>query len=293
MNKALTDLVLPFLEKLGVDTVTKRMRLLRKVDNYLEQDREHFVEIENPEDPPFTSTPENGLVGKLAPLAQRMQVEEDEHHMECITETVSVMVTTGGNTLLLYSIERAHLSKADNDWSFRFPTYRLVEPGLFLEGLEAHSPEKLRPIATDLSWEAYCMVFYAYERITRHLHPSYVPHKTERAMLVLKHTTEETYTVKDTVYRGRLVPLAIDADSALLMEEDSGINQTTQLCLLVTDRDARYLIETTTVHPPSKDLPGGNDPLDILTPPQAPQVTEVYQEIALENISTQFFALYN
>ncbi|MBR4864378.1 MAG: hypothetical protein IKU07_07370 [Oscillospiraceae bacterium] len=293
MRKALTDLLYPLYDKLGLDTVTEKMRMLRKVNKYLEQDREHFVEIESPEDPPFISDPERGLIGKLAPVAQRQTIDEDDFHMESVTETVSVMVTNDNQLLLLYSIERAYLSKTEDEWSFRFPTYRTLEPDLPTDGLEVCSPEFLRPIADAHYWDAYCKAFYAFERLTRHMHPTYVPHKTERAMIVLKHANNETLFAGDMVFHGKVVPLAIGSDPVVIRDDEGETKQSEQLCLLVEDQDVRYLMKTITAYTPAKKTPYGNDPLDIFDLPEETQTKETYREIHLEEIDMQLLSLYN
>lgn len=293
MRKALTDLIFPIYTQLGLNTVSEKGRLLRKVMRYLEQDREHFVEIEDPEDAPFSPDSEQGIIGKLAPLAQRETTDEDELHREDITETLFVMVTADKQPLLLHSVERTFLSKETGERSYRFPTFRILEQGLSPDGLVPQDPEAICPIATEHSWNVYCMAFYAFDRLTRHLHPSKVPHKTERAMVVLKHTEKESVPLNDTVYCGKLLPLAIEAEITPLQAEDGETTTVDHLLLLVTEDHAYYVLKTVTTYTAYKKTPLDDAPLDTLFQPDSPEVKTFYKMLDLNDIAKPMFALYN
>ena len=293
MRKALTDLLFPLWEKAEITTTKEKLQLLRKVIKYIEQDREHFIELESPDAPPFLSEPENGIIGKLVPVAQRVTTDEDQFHRENIAETLSVMVANGGAPVLLYSTERAHFDKHDEEWSFRYPTYHVVESDLTMDDLTPGEPTTFRPVASDFTWQVYCMLFHGFARLTPNLHPTYVPHKTEHAMLTLHYAEMEAVTIDETVYYGKLIPMAIAAEPSTQYGENGETTIQQKLYLLVTREEAHYVIKTETTYVPYKDLPGGNDPLDILAQSEPAQISATYQIIALESIDTRMFPLYN
>ncbi len=290
MKKELMDILYPLYEKMGIRTVAEKMELTRGIDRYLQRDREHFVELEEPEDSPFFSTPERGFVCNLVPLAHATRYRKGGLHR--VEETICLVVTNLDPPCLVHSTAEVHMQEKGEAQSFRFPVYRLFPADGQVEGMKPDQPQEIRPIATDLDGKVYCMLFYAFERVTRKLSELYVPHKTERAMFILNHIGPKTVIIENEKVSGKLLPIAIQWDAAVTREPKREVRVREEAMLFVTETDARYVMKKKTQIRNISAAPFGSDP-DGYIPEDEAENFDTYRYIALEDIDTNLSAHYN
>ncbi len=293
MTKRLIDLLQPLYAQLGITSVGAKMQFTREIEKYLQDDREHFVVLEHEDEPAYLSDPANGLVCKMAPVARRVSLDTDSFFAEEMQETLSVMLAYDGKPRLIYSVEKTPHRGNVEEQMFRFPSHFPMMPDFIMKGMEAYSPQDLRPVATELDRKVFCMAFHAFAHLTPHLHPSCVPHKTECAMFALKHISPESVTIDNKMITGKLLPLAAEGNGVTTHENNCAVCVTKYLQLLVTNDDARYVIKTKTVRTPYDTIPVDDDPLDFLTEAEDKSEAEaVYQYIELENIEKTLITHY-
>lgn len=257
--------------------------LVRQAARYLSVDREHFIELSNPEDPDPGAKIERGWVCRLVPLAQQVISNQrtDCTRKYCLT---LYLLAAGKVALYVLGCSLQTLYSIDRQNSYDFPTYRVTDLQSVPKTLTVLPPDQIRPVATDRQRDHYGNIFVAFAKFVRDLPLNYIPHNTERAMWQLEHAQEVTLKVSGQACTGRLVPLARGGYTEFEVRPGLIRKSITEFCFMVTPTESFYL-----VHLRSRYLTCTKDGSE----PCILKEHDTYSRIELDEIHTPLQPLYN
>jgi hypothetical protein len=229
--------------QLGVNSVRELDARAREAWEYLCKDREHYNEVVDADTPEYCITANDGVICKLIPLAREIIQDQEKDHLREHTAIFSLMVSDSGNRFV-YSYCYAKLYQEPSQNSYSYPVYRYAELKDIRKGLRIFPPQEIRPAATELEWESYCMMFAAFAQLDRSQTINTIPHKTERAMQAYAYALPQELTITGRSYLGKLVPLAWEESMWEQMREDHRYSYRKELCLLVTPEKPYYVLKT-------------------------------------------------
>lgn len=228
--------------RLGMQDVTQIQEWIREAMEYLELDREHYIEPGEPDTPEYRITEKNGIICKLIPLAREVTRQQERDYFRVQTTVLSLSVTENN---VRYVTETSHAKLHDdpvmNSWTY--PVCRFVDLADIDTALQLLSPRQIRPVATVEDWKIYTMIFAVFDRCCPDRPANTVPHKTERAMIAVSKTLPEQLQVDGETVTGKVIPLAA-GQSHEEMREDHRHSYASELCILVGKDNPRYLLKT-------------------------------------------------
>lgn len=247
--------------RLGINNVWELDARSKEALEYLDADREHYIEVADPDTPEYLITTNFGVICKLIPLAREIIRDQKKDYVQEHTTVFSLMLSDSGNHYV-YSDSYAKLYANASQNSYSYPVYRYTELENVPEGLQLCSPQEIRPAASALDREAYAMMFTAFAHLNQSDDSNSIPHKTERAMQVYTRTPPQELTVAGNNYSGKLVPLAWEESMWEQPRKDHRYSYRKELCLLITQEKPYYILKTHhTYHYFRKviydDVPGG------------------------------------
>lgn len=268
--------------QLGINSLYEIEPRIQEALDYLSRDREHYIEAAESDEPEYMITIHNGLICKLIPLAREIIRDQEQDHVREHTAVLSLMVTDEA-VRYVYAHSYAKLYADSKRNSYTFPAYRYARLEDIRKTLQIASPQEIRPVFTDRNWEIYGMMFAAFDRFGWDLPINYIPHKTERAMMMAEHAIPEELTVDGKAISGKVIPLAV---GGLLEElrEDHRYERSDELCLLITEDTQQYLMKTRHAYHYFRkvicdDVPGGCG-----YEPTEDKQEITYQFVAIEDI---------
>lgn len=247
--------------RFGVKGVRELEARTKEALEYLDADREHYIEVVDSDTPEYYITTKNGVICKLIPLAREIVRDQEKDHIREYTVIFSLMLSDTGNRYVYsYSYVRLYPDPSRNGYSN--PVYRYTQLGDIPKTLQVFSPHQIRPVATKLEWEAYGMMFAAFAQLDQGGDIHRIPHKTERAMLAYTHILPQELTIAGKYYSGKLVPLAWEQSSWEELREDHRYSYRKELCLLITSEKPYYVLKTRHTYDYFRkviydDVPGG------------------------------------
>ena len=256
---------------------------IREAKAYLAADRKRYIEVAEQDVPADMITEQYGVSCKLIPLAREAEQKWVKNHTEEETVEYSVMVTeTEARFVSAVSRAKCYLDPTRSSWTF--PEYRYVE--LKDIPLRVVSPHEIRKMLTKRDRRCYALALAAFTRYCQDGPQNAIPHKTERAMLVMERTPLRTVQIGQEKIPGLLIPLA-ESDLQEAMRPDCRYSRKDELCLFVDVFGPQYLLKS--IHNYSyfrkvicDDVPGGC----IYEPTEEQQAT-TYKRIELEEAPEQ------
>lgn len=226
---------------LGVGDKKQLEQYVKEAQDYLQQDREHYIELSDEEAP---ATLEHGKICKLVPLAQRV---EKTRYLEYTQESrlIFALMVAEDEQDYVYIQSSADLYKNPKENCYTYPHYIYADLQNPVEGLQVTSPKNIQSITTEFEWDCYCIVFAAYMKLCKQCEKNVIPHKTERAMLLYKNAKKETVHLGKKIVSGKLLPLAISDSFQHALHTDHRRSSRTELCLLTEGKEINYVLRTT------------------------------------------------
>ena len=228
--------------RLGMQDLEQISEWIRDAMEYLELDREHYIEPGEPDTPEYRITEKNGIICKLIPLAREVTRQQERDYIRAQTTVLSLSVTENN---VRYVTETSHAKLyanfAQNSWTH--PVCRFVDLADIDATLQPLPPGQIRPVATAEAWEVYTMMFAAFDWCCRNRPANTVPHKTERAMIAVDYARTEKLLVDRKSVIGKVIPLAA-GQMHEEMQEDHRHSYASELCILVGQGSPRYLLKT-------------------------------------------------
>lgn len=262
---------------------TEMSTWIRRAKEYLQQDREHYVEMTDEEEPDYQNTLESGQICRMVPLGRQVIRDQGKDCDQEYTMVLSLMVTEdtvryiGG-----YTMDKLFRDPRENQYGY--PIYCETALESIKKTMQPLPPQEIRPLATPRDWEIYGMVFMGIARFARQYSLNFIPHKTERAVRMLTHILETELTVGDDTLRGKLLPLARDRYEAQEYGKDYSHSSRRELCLLVTSERQMYLLKTYHTYQYFKKVELMDKPGTFVDVPQEDKQTITYAYTTLEQI---------
>lgn len=277
--------------KLGCSSVTEIDARIKAALDYLEQDREHYIEIAGSDTPDYFITTRNGVICKMVPLAREIITDEEEDHIRQHTSIFSLMIADSTiRYVYSYSYTKTYADPAQNTSSH--PIYHFAELTDIRKNLHVYAPCEIRPIATAWDWEIYGMMFAVFARLNRSQSLNSIPHKTERAASAVAPAIPESITVNGKAMRGKLVPLAWDESMRSQMRKDHQYSCSKELHLFITETDLHYLLKIRHVYDYFRVIKTGDDPGDCIYEPTDQKQETTYAIVTLADIPNDMYSLY-
>jgi len=179
---------------LGVTKPKENDRLVKAAVNYLLNDREHYMEIAEEDQPEYLISSKQGIICKTVPLARSVITDETSTYREVFTATLYLVVTTGkADYVHAYTRDKLYDDPAKN--THTHPFYRYTRLSERIDSLTPMLPEQIVPIATLQDWEIFRMAFAVYAKFCKGFHINFIPQQTEQAMGYIRYAPDETFTV--------------------------------------------------------------------------------------------------
>lgn len=207
MTMIARGLLLRVYRYLGIRDSEERKKLINEAMYYLENDREHFIELMDPESADASPDIDQGQICRMVPVAQ---LSTSEPHGDCTKESVVTLYLLVIDDDVMLALEHTLHTLHDNSSKdiHPFPVYQITNLPRVPRNMCVLPPQAIQPMATPAQKEQYVKIFMAYAKLARHLPLNYTPHNTERAMWHLENSPVVMVRVEEQVYTGSLVPLA-------------------------------------------------------------------------------------
>lgn len=292
MTAKISHMLMEAYAQLGILQVKDMESRAKEAVRYLLQDREHYIEVGEPDTPEYLISTPQGVICHMVPLARKVIREQREHCVKEQTYVLSLMATE--NTVRYVSslfLATLYPDAADN--TFRFPIYRYVQLADFPKDLEVLPPRQIRPIATTPQREALGMVFMAIAKFSKNLDINMIPHKTERALLAAEHAPKTQLTIDGRSLCGKLIPLATENSLWDEMREDHRYSYSRKLCILLTEENPRYVLKTHHIYNYFRKIIYDDEPGGCAYEPTEQKQESTYQYVCLEDVPQTLHPLYN
>ena len=277
--------------RLGISDARELETKIKEALAYLRKDREHYIEVTDENTPEYYITTKNGVICKTVPLAQEIIRDQEKDHVREHKAVFMLMLTDDGNSYVCrYSYARLYPDRSRNSYSN--PVYCYADLKSIRKQLVVCSPQKIRPITTQMEWEAYQMMFAVFARLNQSGIINTIPHKTERAMLAYEHALQQQITIAGKVYSGKLVPLASEQSMWNEMRKDHQYSYRKELCLLITGDKSYYVLKTRHIYSFFRKKLYDNTPGACAYEPTEEKQETTYAFVALSDISQKMYPLY-
>ena len=246
--------------QLGITGAERLEAYIRQALDYLERDRERYIEAVEPDFSEHRITERNGVICKLIPLAQEINRNQEKNFIWENTTIFSLMVSAE-SARYLYTESYAWLHEDPKENTYSNPIHRYAKLEDIQKTLQPCPPDEIRGAATRREWEVFGMIFAAYSKFCGDQPIHYIPQKTERTMLAYALTIPETLTVDGRNVTGKLLPLA-EGFPRDVLRTDHRYTRKDELCLLVTENTQQYLLKSRHLYHYFRkdifdDVPGG------------------------------------
>ena len=257
----MTDLIKKMLAEayrhLGIADKKENDRLVEAAVHYLTNDREHYIEIAEPDRPEYLTSSEQGVICNIVPLARSVITDKAKTYREVFTTTLYLVVTTEtADYVHAYTKEKFYDDPAKNTHTHSF--YRYTKLSQLTDSLKPLPPEQIIPIATPRDWEIFRMAFAAYAKFCGSYHINFIPQRAEQAMEHICYTPEETFTVDNREVTGKAIPLVYTQYFQQPLQQDRRISIDQRLYLLLTDGAPRYMLQTSRTCLYLQEVPPGD-----------------------------------
>ena len=247
-------------QRLGIEDAEALETCIRQALDYLERDRERYIEVVEPDFPEYQITEKFGVICKLIPLAQEISRNQEKKYIWERKVIFSLMVA-GETVRYVHTDTYAYLYQNPKENTYSLPTYRYAKLENIRKTLRPCPPDEIRKAVTRREWEIYGMIFAAYGKFSEERPLNDIPRRTERTMLVYAHTIPVTLTVEGREITGKLLPLA-EGFPRDVLRTDHRYTRKDELCLLVTENTQQYLLKSRHLYHYFRkdifyDVPGG------------------------------------
>jgi len=242
---------------LGVTKPKENDRLVKAAVNYLLNDREHYMEIAEEDQPEYLISSKQGIICKTVPLARSVITDETSTYREVFTATLYLVVTTGkADYVHAYTRDKLYDDPAKN--THTHPFYRYTRLSERIDSLTPMLPEQIVPIATLQDWEIFRMAFAVYAKFCKGFHINFIPQQTEQAMGYIRYAPDETFTVDNRKVSGKAIPLVYTQFIQKPLQQDRRISVYQRLYLLLADGVPRYMLQTNRICLYVQEIPLGD-----------------------------------
>ena len=240
MTKTIRSMLRKAYRYFGVNEATEVNRRVKDALEYMEQDREHYIELVDVDEPDRETSIKMGVVCKLIPIAQESILNCTDHSTVLYTRTLMLRVLkTDVQYVLCYETGR---SSQDSEVSIDgFPIYQAASLEQMKKEMDVILPRQVQPVPNAQQWNNYCHIFEAYTRLLCKMPLNFTPHNTERAFWDLDHSKPVTITADGHSYTGKLVELAKGAHIRRRTDEGLRVFTETYICYMDTTEGPRYL----------------------------------------------------
>ena len=211
--------------------------------DYLEKDRERYIEVAEPKLPEYLITIKHGVICKIAPLGCLILNSQEKDHLHKHTAVLALMVSDEQVRYVIYHTS-ARLYDDPMKNTYSYPVYRYIRLEELEESFCVIYPWQITPVATSMEREIYGMIFMAIAKFSKDLSINYIPHKTERAMIAVDCILPTELTLDGRKVTGKLIPIAESRVPEEQQREDHLYKGIKELCLLVTDGTPQYVLKT-------------------------------------------------
>lgn len=272
---------------LGIDNKGTLNRWVAEALDYLQADREHYIEAAPPDLPEHMITTQHGIICRMVPLAQAIKTETKRNYVRQDTTVLLLCVTENNAQYVLeHSVSCLYDNPAKN--TYAYPVYRCAKLQDLPDALEALPPRKIAPVATPAERDSFGMIFTAISKFSQQPDLNVIPRNTERAVRFARYAPEKTLILNGQTVTGKLIPLAQQESMWDEMRTDHTYSYSKTLCLLITEDTRQYVIKTYHIYRYFRkagydDVPGG-----CAYEPTENKHEITYENVKLENISETF-----
>lgn len=263
---------------LGITDKKENDRLVEAAVNYLSNDREHYIEIAEADQPEYLFSSKQGVICNMVPLARSVITDKAKTYREIFTATLYLVVTTEkADYVYAYTKEKLYDDPAEN--THTHPFYRYTQLSEQIDSLKPLPPEQIVPIATPRDWEIFRMAFAVYARFCKDYHINFIPQHAEQTMEYIRYTPEETFTVDNRKVTGKAIPLVYTQFFQKPLQQDRRISIYQRLYLLLTDGAPRYMLQTNRSCLYFQDVPLGDGGSLFKDTGEQAEITYVFVEL--------------
>jgi hypothetical protein len=229
---------------------------------YLLADRDHYIQLAEPDTPEYEITVLMGSICRLVPLAIRMSKESHKDSVCHKSEILHLVITEDKAEYAIETSSRWVYTEAGKEDSYRYPVYRRTSLETLGGGFMPLLPEQITPCATKRRREIFGMIFMAIAKFSNNCHINSIPARTEKAMFYSLLAPDVTLSVDGKTYTGKWIPLARENSLYETYREDHRYSWRRELGLMITPLTQFYVMKTHHVYRYfrkiiyDKDIPG-------------------------------------
>ena len=266
----------------------------RQAVSYLMTDREHYIELADPDTPEYQISLHLGRICHLVPLAIRLSKETGADSVCHKSEVLHLVVTENEAEYAIETSSRREYTNPKKEDTYRTPIYRRTALADLGEGFVALPPEQIAPVATKRRRDIFGMIFMAIAKFGKQLHIYSIPAKTERAMFYSCLAPDVTILVDGNAVTGKWVPLAREDSLYDTYREDHRYSWYRELGLMITPVSQFYVMKTHHIYRYfrknvyDKDTPGACSYEDA-----GEKQEDTYQRVELDQIKGDLYPQYH
>lgn len=270
----------------------EKRKWTRQAVTYLMTDRQHYIQLADPDMPEYQISLHLGIICYLVPLAIRLS---QQNHKDAVCHQCQILHLVVTGETAEYAIETSSRweYKDPEKENYRYPVYRRTKLTDLEAGFVAMDPEKIVPSASRRQREIFGMIFAAIAKFGAKLHINAIPAKTERAMFTLPMAPERAVPVDGKPITGKWIPLA--REDALYEEyrEDHRYSWHRELGLVVTSLSQFYVLKTHHVYRYFRKIECDDFPGEFRYEDTGEKQEDTYQKVDLDQVQGELSPLYN
>ena len=234
----------------------------REAVEYLLTDRDHYIQLANPDTPEYEITVRMGMICRMVPLAIRLSEESHKNAVCHKSEVVHLVVTPDKAEYAIETASRWEYTDPEKEDSYRYPVYRRTSLEDLGKGFMPLLPQQITPCATKRRREIFGMMFMAIAKFSGKYHINTIPARTEQAMFYSLLAPDTQLSVDGKAYTGKWIPLAKENSLYETYREDHRYSWRRELGLMITPLTQFYVLKTHHVYRYfrkiiyDKDIPG-------------------------------------
>lgn len=270
----------------------EKKKWTRQAVSYLLTDRQHYIQLADPDTPEYQISLHLGIICYRVPLAIRLSKQT---HKDAVCHQCQILHLVVMGEKAEYAIETSSRweYKDPEKENYRYPVYRRTGLTDLEDGFLAMEPEKIVPSASRRQREIFGMIFTAIAKFGAKLHINAIPDKTERAMFTIPMAPEKAVPVDGKPITGKWIPLARENAMYEEYREDHRYSWSRELGLVVTSLGQFYVLKTHHVYRYFRKIPYDDIPGEFRYEEAGEKQEATYQRVELDQVLGDLSPLYN
>ena len=270
----------------------EKRKWTRKAVSYLMTDRQHYIQLADPDTPEYQISLHLGIICYLVPLALRLSKQT---HKDAVCHQCQILHLVVTGETAQYAIETSSRweYKDPEKENYRYPVYRRAKLTDLEEGFVAMDPEKIVPSASGRQREIFGMIFAAIAKFGEKLPINAIPAKTERAMFSIPMAPEKAVPVDGKPITGKWIPLARENAMYEEYRQDHRYSRHRELGLVVTSLSQCYVLKTHHIYRYFRKIPYDDSPGAFRYEDTGVKQEDTYQKVDLDQVRGNLSPLYN